>query len=192
MSVSLFLALCPCNCINRGYIRLSVAGFGLVFMNSTDLYLWNSTVVTLVHITYLRFNILFPVLGYDDVSETNLRSYSVHSAKHVQENRPVPIRRKRSIGKQQAICTLGAKAEGVLLVSQAGRFTGKMWHAQRKKRAISSFCLSSCTKWTIAWEAVFWMMSIGDRHAQILYIHFLVAACWKARPRLENAVIFNV
>ncbi|NXF43826.1 PDGFA factor, partial [Oceanites oceanicus] len=45
----------------------------------------------------LRFNILFPVLGYDDVSETNLRSYSVHSAKHVQENRPVPIRRKRSI-----------------------------------------------------------------------------------------------
>uniref|UniRef100_A0A8B9QI84 Platelet-derived growth factor subunit A n=1 Tax=Apteryx owenii TaxID=8824 RepID=A0A8B9QI84_APTOW len=44
-----------------------------------------------------RFNILFPVLGYDDVSETNLRSYSVHSAKHVQENRPVPIRRKRSI-----------------------------------------------------------------------------------------------
>nr|XP_009688435.1 PREDICTED: platelet-derived growth factor subunit A [Struthio camelus australis] len=45
----------------------------------------------------LRFNALFPVLGYDDVSETNLRSYSVHSAKHVQENRPVPIRRKRSI-----------------------------------------------------------------------------------------------
>uniref|UniRef100_A0A8C0BBC7 Platelet-derived growth factor subunit A n=1 Tax=Buteo japonicus TaxID=224669 RepID=A0A8C0BBC7_9AVES len=45
----------------------------------------------------LRFNILFPVLGYDDVSETNLRSYSVHSAKHAQENRPVPIRRKRSI-----------------------------------------------------------------------------------------------
>ncbi|KAM9598899.1 platelet-derived growth factor subunit A isoform X1 [Harpia harpyja] len=36
-------------------------------------------------------------VGYDDVSETNLRSYSVHSAKHAQENRPVPIRRKRSI-----------------------------------------------------------------------------------------------
>uniref|UniRef100_A0A8C3Y992 Platelet-derived growth factor subunit A n=1 Tax=Catharus ustulatus TaxID=91951 RepID=A0A8C3Y992_CATUS len=73
---------------------LIVAGFGLVPMNNTDLYLWNST---LVQVTYLRFNILFPVLGYDDVSETNLRSYSVHSAKHVQENRPVPIRRKRSI-----------------------------------------------------------------------------------------------
>lgn len=79
-----------------------------------------------MQITYLRFNVLFPVLGYDDVSETNLRSYSVHSAKHVQENRPVPIRRKRSIGKKQAICTLGVKAEGVLLVSQAGHFTGKM------------------------------------------------------------------
>ncbi|NWV09002.1 PDGFA factor, partial [Ptilonorhynchus violaceus] len=52
---------------------------------------------TQMQITYLRFNILFPVLGYDDVSETNLRPYSVHSAKHVQENRPVPIRRKRSI-----------------------------------------------------------------------------------------------
>uniref|UniRef100_A0A8D2QBZ5 Platelet-derived growth factor subunit A n=1 Tax=Zonotrichia albicollis TaxID=44394 RepID=A0A8D2QBZ5_ZONAL len=97
MSVSLLPALCPCNCINRGYIRVIVAGFGLVPMNSIDFYLWNSTVATLVHITYLRFNILFPVLGYDDVSETNLRSYSVHSAKHVQENRPVPIRRKRSI-----------------------------------------------------------------------------------------------
>lgn len=95
-------------------------------MNNTNLYLWNSTVTTLVQITYLRFNILFPVLGYDDVSETNLRPYSVHSAKHVQENRPVPIRRKRSIGKKQAICTLGVKAEGELLVSQAGHFTGKM------------------------------------------------------------------
>ncbi|NWR73442.1 PDGFA factor, partial [Centropus unirufus] len=42
-------------------------------------------------------NILFSLLGYDDVSETNLRPYNVHSAKHVQENRPVPIRRKRSI-----------------------------------------------------------------------------------------------
>lgn len=123
MSVPFIPALCPCNCITRGYIRLIVAGFGLVPTNSTDLYLWNST---LVQVTYLRFNILFPVLGYDDVSETNLRSYSVHSAKHVQENRPVPIRRKRSIGKKQAICTSGVKAEGVLLVSQAGHFTGKM------------------------------------------------------------------
>lgn len=87
---------------------------------------------------------MFPVLGYDDVSETNLRSYSVHSAKHVQENRPVPIRRKRSIGKKQAICTWRVKPEGVLLVSQAGRFTGKMCHAQRKKAIY--FCLSFCTQ----------------------------------------------
>ncbi|NXJ74826.1 PDGFA factor, partial [Trogon melanurus] len=79
------------------YIRLIAAGFGLAHMNSTDVYAWNSPVVTLIQITYLRFNISFPVLGYDDVSEANLRSYSVHSAKHVQENRPVPIRRKRSI-----------------------------------------------------------------------------------------------
>ncbi|XP_025071601.1 platelet-derived growth factor subunit A isoform X1 [Alligator sinensis] len=35
--------------------------------------------------------------GYDEVSETNLRSHSVHAAKHAQENRPVPVRRKRSI-----------------------------------------------------------------------------------------------
>ncbi|NXD24253.1 PDGFA factor, partial [Spelaeornis formosus] len=82
---------------NRGYIRLIVAGFGFVPVSSMDLYLWKSTVVTVVQVAYLRFNILFPVLGYDDVSEANLRSYSVHSAKHVQENRPVPIRRKRSI-----------------------------------------------------------------------------------------------
>lgn len=60
---------------------------------------------------------MFPILGYDDVSETNLRPYSVHSAKHVQENRPVPIRRKRSIGKKEAICSWGVKPEGVRLVS---------------------------------------------------------------------------
>lgn len=55
--------------------------------------------------TQLRSDIVFSTLGYDDVSETNLRSHSVHSAKHVQENHPVPIRRKRSIGKkQQAVC----------------------------------------------------------------------------------------
>ncbi|XP_019397702.1 PREDICTED: platelet-derived growth factor subunit A [Crocodylus porosus] len=36
-------------------------------------------------------------VGYDEVSETNLRSHSVHAAKHAQENRPVPVRRKRSI-----------------------------------------------------------------------------------------------
>lgn len=67
---------------------------------------------TFLLITLLRFNTLFPLPGYDDVSETNLRSYSVHSAKHVQENRPVPIRRKRSIGKKQAICTRGGRTEG--------------------------------------------------------------------------------
>ncbi|XP_044289526.1 platelet-derived growth factor subunit A isoform X2 [Varanus komodoensis] len=36
-------------------------------------------------------------VGYDDASETNLISHSVRSAKHVQENRPRPIRRKRSV-----------------------------------------------------------------------------------------------
>lgn len=65
----------------------------------------NSTAAILMRVMRLSVNILFLVLGYDDVSETNLRSYSVHSAKHVQENRPVPIRRKRSIGKQWVICT---------------------------------------------------------------------------------------
>ncbi|XP_062820292.1 platelet-derived growth factor subunit A isoform X1 [Anolis carolinensis] len=36
-------------------------------------------------------------VGYDDISETNLISHSVHSAKHLQENHPRPIRRKRSV-----------------------------------------------------------------------------------------------
>lgn len=37
-------ALCPCNCTERSYVKLIAAGFGLVRMNSTDLYVWNSTV----------------------------------------------------------------------------------------------------------------------------------------------------
>uniref|UniRef100_H9G3P5 Platelet-derived growth factor subunit A n=1 Tax=Anolis carolinensis TaxID=28377 RepID=H9G3P5_ANOCA len=43
--------------------------------------------------------LLFPPehQGYDDISETNLISHSVHSAKHLQENHPRPIRRKRSV-----------------------------------------------------------------------------------------------
>ncbi|XP_042294664.1 platelet-derived growth factor subunit A isoform X1 [Sceloporus undulatus] len=36
-------------------------------------------------------------VGYDDISETNLISHSVYSAKHVQESHPRPIRRKRSV-----------------------------------------------------------------------------------------------
>ncbi|XP_060138822.1 platelet-derived growth factor subunit A isoform X1 [Zootoca vivipara] len=36
-------------------------------------------------------------VGYDDPSETNLISHSIHSVKHGQENRPRPIRRKRSV-----------------------------------------------------------------------------------------------
>ncbi|XP_074866296.1 platelet-derived growth factor subunit A isoform X3 [Carettochelys insculpta] len=36
-------------------------------------------------------------VGYDEVSETHVRSHNIHSSKHVQENLPVPIRRKRSI-----------------------------------------------------------------------------------------------
>lgn len=130
----------PCNCIDRSYFTLIAAGFGLVRMNSTDLYVWDSTVVTFMRITYLRFNILFPVLGYDDVSETNLRSYSVHSAKHVQENRPVPIRRKRSIGKKTAICTWGVKTGGAF--GQPRRtFHWKNVTCTKEKKAISSFCL---------------------------------------------------
>lgn len=62
----------------------------------------------------------------------------------------------------------------------------------KRKKAISSLCFSVCTKWAVAREAVLWRLSIGDRRAQILYIHFLVAACYKARPWLENAAIFNV
>lgn len=58
---------------------------------------------TVVLTTQLRFNILFPAVGYDEVSETNLRSHSVHAAKHAQENRPVPVRRKRSIGKNPLV-----------------------------------------------------------------------------------------
>nr|XP_028561875.1 platelet-derived growth factor subunit A [Podarcis muralis] len=36
-------------------------------------------------------------VGYDDPSETNLIPHSIHSVKHGQENRPRPIRRKRSV-----------------------------------------------------------------------------------------------
>ncbi|XP_077173324.1 platelet-derived growth factor subunit A isoform X1 [Paroedura picta] len=36
-------------------------------------------------------------VGYDDASETNLIPHGVHVIKHTQDNRPRPIRRKRSI-----------------------------------------------------------------------------------------------
>ncbi|XP_015272715.1 PREDICTED: platelet-derived growth factor subunit A [Gekko japonicus] len=36
-------------------------------------------------------------VGYDDASETNLILHGVHSIKHAQDNRPRPVRRKRSI-----------------------------------------------------------------------------------------------
>lgn len=47
-NVYVFPALHPCNCIDRSYIRLIAAGFGLVHTYSTDLYVWNSTVATMM------------------------------------------------------------------------------------------------------------------------------------------------
>lgn len=184
--VYVFPALCPC--VDRNYVPLIAAQFGLV-----QFYMYGTALLaTFLLITVLRFNTLFPLSGYDDVSEANLRSYSVHSAKHVQENRPVPIRRKRSIGKKQAVCTRGGRTEGCFWSAKQG-VSLEEWDVHKKeKKAISSFCFSVCTKWAAAWESVLWRLAVADRRAQILYIHFPVAACYKARPWLENAVIFNV
>lgn len=50
-NVYVFPALCPCSCSGRSYVRLIAAGLGFMHMNSAGLYVWNSTVATLMRIT---------------------------------------------------------------------------------------------------------------------------------------------